>query len=168
MKYPRLLAASLLMGLIGSIGVVIAAGTADQITVVDAHVRLAPPGARATAAFMTLRNAGAPAASLVSAAASAASVTELHNHTNDGGVMRMRQVREILVPAKGEVQLKPGSYHVMLIDMKVPLNEGDKVAITLEFADGSSKTVDAAVIRATVEMRPHGENSGLDHSKMKH
>ena len=164
MKSALLLSASLMSGLIGPISPVNAAGTADQITVVDPYVRLAPPGAKTTAAFMTLRNAGVPEAKLVSAAAPVASATELHNHINDGGVMRMRQVKEIPVPVKGEVQLKPGSYHVMLIDMKVPLKEGDKVAITLGFADGSSKTVDVPVIRPTVEMMP----KGMDHSKMKH
>ncbi len=139
---------------------VFAAGTADQISVVDSYVRQAPPGAKATGAFMTLRNAGDKAVALVSAAATAASITELHNHINDGGVMRMRQVKEIVVPANGEVLLKPGSYHVMLINMKAPLKEGDQVVITLGFADGSSKTVAAPVKRPTVE--------SMDHSKMKH
>ncbi|MDO8958651.1 MAG: copper chaperone PCu(A)C [Rhodocyclaceae bacterium] len=145
-----------------------AAGMADQISVVDPRVRLAPPGARATGAFMTLRNTGDKAIPVVSAAATAARITELHNHINDGGVMRMRQVKEIVVPAKGEVLLKPGSYHVMLIDMKVSLREGDQVAITLGFADGSSKTIEAPVKKPTADVPPKGDMGGMDHSKMKH
>lgn len=122
-----------------------AAGMADRIQVGDPHVRLAPPGARATGAFMALKNDGAEPAHLVSAASDAARVVELHDHINDGGVMRMRQIKEIIVPAKGETLLKPGSYHVMLIDMKAPLKEGDHVVITLEFSDGSRKEVHATV-----------------------
>ncbi|MBL8442065.1 MAG: copper chaperone PCu(A)C, partial [Betaproteobacteria bacterium] len=50
-------------------------------------------------------------------------------------------------PAKGEAKLEPGGLHVMLIDLKTPLKEGGRVALTLGFADGSSKTVDAKVVR---------------------
>ncbi len=145
-----------------------AAGMADQISVADPRVRLAPPGARVTSAYMTFRNAGDKAARVVSAASPFAKITELHNHINDGGVMRMRQVKEIVVPAKGEVLLKPGSYHVMLIDMKVSLREGDQVAITLGFADGSSKTIEAPVKKPTVDVPPQGDMGGMDHGKMKH
>jgi hypothetical protein len=141
-----------------------AAGFADQVGVVDPYVRMAPPGSKTTAAFMTLKNAGDKEAKLVTAAAPAASVTELHNHINDGGVMRMRQVKEIAVPARGEVALKPGGYHVMLIDMKAPLKEGDHVVITLGFADGSSKEVHATVRKSMIGM-PVQE---MDHGKMKH
>ena len=128
--------------------------TAGQISVLNAYVRLAPPGAKVTGAFMTLRNAGDREARLLSAVAAAASVTELHSHSNDDGVMRMRQVKEIIVPAKGEVHLKPGSFHVMLIDMKTPLKEGDQVAISLGFADGSSKRAEVPVIRPTTVIAP--------------
>jgi copper(I)-binding protein len=140
-----------------------AAGAADQVSVVDPYVRMAPPGAKATGAFMTIRNGGDKETKVVTAASQAANITELHNHINDGGVMRMRQVKEIAVPAKGEAQLKPGGYHVMLIDMKAPLKEGDHVVITLGFADGSSKEVHATVKKPTAGGMPMQE---MDHSKM--
>ncbi|MBA3032393.1 MAG: copper chaperone PCu(A)C [Gammaproteobacteria bacterium] len=154
-----------LLALIGCAAPAWSAGMADQVSVIDPHVRQAPPGAKVTGAYMTLRNAGDRAVPLVTAGSVAAHITELHNHINDGGVMRMRQVKEIVVPAKGEVMLKPGSYHVMLIDMKAPLKDGDTVAITLGFADGSSKTIDVPVKRPTAAMLPKGD---MDHSKMKH
>lgn len=118
---------------------------ADQVGIGDPYVRLAPPNAKATGAFMVLRNGADRDATLVGAASSAAKIVELHNHVNDGGVMRMREVKEIVVPARGEVALKPGSFHVMLIDMKAPLKEGEEVAIQLGFADGSRKEVRAPV-----------------------
>lgn len=150
----RLLLVSLLAGAFAIPA--LAAGVADRIEVVDPYVRMAPPGAKATGAFMLLRNAGEQDTQLVAAASAAASVTELHNHINDGGVMRMRQVKEIAVPARGEAQLKPGGYHVMLIDMKAPLKEGDHAVITLKFADGSSKEVHAPVKRPSATMSMPG------------
>lgn len=121
---------------------------ADAITIIDPYVRLAPPGARATGAYMVVRNAGETALSIVKAASPAAKTVELHTHIHDGGVMRMRQVKDIPLPAKGEAVLAPGGYHVMLIDMKAPLKEGDKVAITLGFSDGSTKSIEAPVRRS--------------------
>lgn len=146
---------------------VFAAGLADQLSVVDPYVRQAPPSARATGAFMTIRNTSDKTVQVVKAASSVAKVTELHNHINDNGVMRMRQVKEISVPAKGEVQLKPGSYHVMLIDMQAPLKEGDTVAITLGFSDGGTLTVQAPVRNPLAEM-PMKNMGTMDHSKMGH
>lgn len=140
-----------------------AAGVAEQISVVDPYVRMAPPGAKATGAFMIIKNAGDKDAQLVNANTQSANITELHNHINDNGVMRMRQVKEIAVPAKGEAVLKPGGYHVMLIDMKAPLKEGDHVVIKLGFADGSSKEVHAPVTKSNI-----GMPVPMDHSKMKH
>lgn len=142
---------------------VFAAGVADQINVVDPYVRMAPPGAKATGAFMVIKNAGDKDAQLVNANTQSSNITELHNHINDNGVMRMRQVKEIAIPAKGEAVLKPGGYHVMLIDMKAPLKEGDHVVIKLGFADGSSKEVHAPVTKSTI-----GMPAPMDHSKMKH
>jgi len=72
-------------------------------------------------------------------------------------------VKEIALPAKGEAVLQPGGYHVMLIDMKTPLKEGDKVAITLGFSDGGSKTVEAPVVKPMGGGMPM-----MDHSKMMH
>lgn len=123
----------------------IAAGAADQVTVVDPYVRLAPPGAMATGAFMVLKNAGGKDVKLVKAGSGIAKITELHTHINDGGVMKMRPVPDIDIKAGGEAVLQPGGLHVMLIDLKGPVKEGDKVAITLDFDDGSSKEIEAPV-----------------------
>ena len=59
--------------------------------------------------------------------------------------MKMVAVDKISVPARGQAELKPGSYHIMLIDMKAPLKEGDAVPIMLTFDDGSSQRIDAPV-----------------------
>jgi periplasmic copper chaperone A len=134
-----------------------AAGAADSVGVVDPYVRLMPPGARTTAAFMVLRNAGDKAARLVKAESAAAKTVELHTHLNEGGMMMMRQVPAIEIKAKGETALKPGGYHVMLIE-PVAMHEGDKVAITLGFDDGRSKKIEATV------KSPEAEPAAMDHS----
>jgi copper(I)-binding protein len=140
-----------------------AAGLADQINVVDPYVRMSPPGSKTTIAFMLLRNSGDKEVKLVKANSTVAGVTELHNHINDNGVMRMRQVKEITIPAKGEARLQPSGYHVMLIDVKAPLKEGEHVVINLGFVDGSSKDVHAPVTKSNI-----GMPAPMDHSKMKH
>ena len=128
----------------GSVGFA-ASGTAGQIAVADPHVRLMPPGIRTSAAYMTLGNDGDSDVLVIAAACPSAGAAELHNHIDDHGVLRMRRVKEIVVPARGMVALRPGGYHVMLIDLKTTLKAGDQLAITLLFADGSSKTVEAPV-----------------------
>jgi hypothetical protein len=152
-------------------GPTFAAGAADAITVVDPYVRQAPPGAMATGAFMVIRNAGAKDVKLVKADNPATKVTELHTHINDGGVMKMRPVKDIPIKAKGETALKPGGLHVMLIDMRAPMKEGDVVPITLTFDDGSSKKVDVPVKKPTANDMPMGGMGGMgahDMSQHKH
>lgn len=101
-----------------------------------------------TGAFMVIENTTDTAERLVSAsvAADIASVVEIHETTmgaND--TMQMRPVGGIDVPANGSVELKPGSYHVMLIDVQQTLNPGDTVTLTLTFESGKTLTVEADV-----------------------
>jgi hypothetical protein len=148
MKKISLLAAGLLI----SAGAF--AGAADNVTVQDPYVRLAPPNAPATGAFMVIKNNGDKDVKVLKADNPASKVTELHTHLNEGGVMKMRPVPAIEVKAKGEAVLKPGGLHVMLIDLKAPMKEGDVVPITLTFDDGSSKKVDAKVVKPTAAPAP--------------
>lgn len=123
------------------------AGAADFVVVQEPYVRLAPPNAQASGAFMVLKNGSDREIKLVKAENPASKFTELHTHINDNGVMRMRQVPDIVIPAKGEAVLKPGGLHVMLINMKAPLSEGQVVPFTLTFDDGSSKQVEVKVMK---------------------
>ena len=127
-----------------------ASGVAEKISVVDPYVRMPPPGSRIAAAYMRLQNAGDQEARLVSVIAPAARAAELHNHINDKGIMRMRRVSAIAVPARGEVALQPDGYHLMLIDLATPLKEGERVTLILGFNDGSRKEVDALVKRSLI------------------
>ena len=130
------------------------AADADRVSVVDPYVRLAPPNAMATGAFMVIRNAGERDVRVVRASNPASRITELHTHLHENGVMKMRPVPAIDIKAGGEAVLKPGGLHVMLIDLKTPLQEGGRLPITLEFADGSSLRVEAPVVRPTAGGMP--------------
>lgn len=121
-----------------------AAGAAT-VEVKDAYVRLMPPTQKVTGAFMTLVNTSDSVRAAVSAKSSVSEVSELHNHINNNGVMQMRQVDKIEVPAGGSTELKPGGYHVMLINLTKPLQLGQMVDITLNFDDGSSTEFQAEV-----------------------
>mgnify|MGYP001193145995 FL=1 len=117
----------------------------SDLTVVAPYVRLSPPGTANTAAFMTIRNTGNSDRKLLRVESPVARSVELHSHSNDHGVMRMRQVTEIELKPGVHTELKPGSYHVMLIDLRQPLQEGDTVPLTLSFDDGDSSRIDAPV-----------------------
>ena len=104
-----------------------------EVTVADAWVRGTVAGQKATGAFMQLKSSADTA--LVSAASPVAAVVEIHEMKMDGGVMKMSAVRSLAVPAGKTTELKPGGYHVMLMELRQPLKEGETVPVTLNFED---------------------------------
>ena len=144
---------------------------ADSLIVDDPYVREMPPTAPATGAFMTFINESNQDIIIVRADSDAAKVVELHTHIHDQGVMRMREIPEIVVPAMGQTELKPGGLHIMLINPTRSLAEGDKVAIDLFFKDGSQSQVEAEV-RKIMGMgqgrgmkHGHGQGHGMQHGQ---
>lgn len=111
-----------------------AASTAwAQVKVDGAWARATVQGQKATGAFMQLT---APLATrLVGVSTPVAGVAEIHEMKMDGGVMKMRAMPALDLPAKQTVELKPGSYHLMLMDLKAPLMKDSSVALTLTFKD---------------------------------
>jgi len=97
------------------------------------------------AVYVTLSNTGSQPDALVSAATDAARTAELHEVLKEGGVMKMRPVKSIPVPAGGNVELKPGGYHIMLLDLKHDLKAGEKIPVTLKFEHGGEVRIEAAV-----------------------
>lgn len=97
------------------------------------------------AVYATIANTGREADALVSATSDASQTVELHEVKHEGGVMKMRPVPKIAVPAGGKVEMKPGGYHVMLLGLKHDLKPGDKVAVTLKFERGGEVRVDVPV-----------------------
>ncbi|MFO7646576.1 copper chaperone PCu(A)C [Halomonas campaniensis] len=123
---------------------------AQSLSVEEAQVRAVPPVSTTSAAFMVLHNGGEADLAVVDARSPAARVTELHNHVDVDGVMQMRRVDEIGVPAGGSTELAPGGLHLMLIDLVAPLQEGEEVEITLVLDNDQDLTLSAPVRRIEV------------------
>ena len=108
-------------------------------------VRLLPPGQPHTAAFMVLRNTGGRDLALIGAESAVSRAAELHDHKMVDGMMRMREVGQIALPAGTRTALEPGGLHVMLIDLHEPLRAGQRVPITLVFDDAPRLELHAPV-----------------------
>lgn len=118
---------------------------AGGVTVVAPWARATPGGAKIGGAYLELKAAAGAGDRLVSAASTAAGTVEIHEHVNEGGVMKMRRVDGLAVPAGGSVTLKPGGYHLMLMDLKRPLKQGDKLQLTLTFEKAGTLSVEGPV-----------------------
>jgi len=96
--------------------------------------RATPKGTKIGAGYLTIKNTGSAPDRLVGGSMADAVSVEIHEMTMDGGVMKMRPVAGGLEIKPGEtVELKPGSFHIMLTGLKQPLEKGQKVKGTLEF-----------------------------------
>jgi copper(I)-binding protein len=138
----------------------------SSIALTDTWSRETAAGQNAGGAFMTIANTGTAADRLTGGSTPVAGRVEIHTMTMEGDVMKMRQLEDGLeIPAGGEVTLKPGSFHVMLMDLKQPLKAGETVPLTLTFAGAGTVETELEVQHAgTVapdmkhgeEGRPHG------------
>jgi copper(I)-binding protein len=129
---------------------------AQSITITEPWARATVPGQKATGAFMTLT--AKSNSKLVAASSPAAGITEIHEMKMDKDVMRMSAVPALELPAGKAVELKPGGYHVMLMDLKGPLADKSSIAMTLTLEDtkGQKSHVDVQVpVRAMTPMSMH-------------
>lgn len=116
-----------------------------QVAIKDPWVRATVAQQTATGAFMQIT---APTDSkLVDARSPAAGIVEIHEMKLENNVMKMRAVTALELPAGKAVELKPGGYHVMLMDLKGPVKEGDSVPLTLVF-EGKDKKRETVEIKA--------------------
>lgn len=113
------------------VGATVHAQTAAPVAVDAAWARATVAGQKATGAFMRLT--ATEATRLVRAESPSAGVTEVHEMTMNGNIMKMRAIAGLDLPAGKAVELKPGSYHIMLMDLKAPLTKGTQVPVTLVF-----------------------------------
>lgn len=129
-----------------------------EVTVKDAWVRGTTPAQKATGAFMEITSS--EAASLLSAASPLAGVVEVHSMKMEDGVMKMRALRKMDLPAGKAVKLQPGGNHIMLMDLKQQMKKGDVVPITLK-VEGMDKKVQTIEIKA--EVRDLATPATMDH-----
>lgn len=145
-------AAGLLMGLI------VAGAAWGQVKVEGGWARATVQGQKATGAFMKLT---APQATrLVAVSTPVAGVAEIHEMKMDGSVMQMRALPVLDLPANQAVELKPGSYHLMLMDLKAPLMKDSSIALTLTFKDAKGvETKQQVSVPVTTGMpQGHGDH----------
>lgn len=107
--------------------------------------RATPPGAKAAGVFMTIQNRGNDADRLVSASSPVAGVVQIHDMKMDGGMMKMREINGLDIKPGATVELKPGGYHVMLMELKQPLKQGETVPVTLRFEKAGTVEIKASI-----------------------
>lgn len=144
---------------VGSVAAGCSSGSAS-IVIADPWVRNSPAVAGAGAAYMRIENSGSAADALVGVSSPAATTAEVHETYviesappsasdgmgGSGEMMGMRPIARLDIPAGGTVELKPGGYHIMLMNLTRELKPGDKIEITLKFEE-------AGEIKITAEVR---------------
>jgi len=106
----------------------------DAVSISDAYTRATVPGQKVAGGFLKIQNKGNTPDQLISASSPSAGEVQLHEMAMEGNVMKMRQVKDIVVPANGSVELKPGGYHLMFLDLKGPFIAGETVPVKLKFS----------------------------------
>ena len=107
--------------------------TLGSVTIAGPWSREMPPNAPNGAAYFRVENRGGEPDRIVFARTDIAETVELHTHEMDGGMMKMRQVESVEIPAGGEVLFKPHGLHVMLFGLKQPLVGGESFDLTVVF-----------------------------------
>ena len=134
----------------------VAAPAFAQIKVENPWARATAPGAKVGAGYMKI---SAPKGDrLVGASSSAAARVELHVTQKHGDMLMMREVKAYEIPAGGSFELAPGGAHLMLVDLKAPLQEGGKVPLTLRFAKAGEMNIE-------LDVRPLSGAPPMEHGK---
>lgn len=122
------------------------------IKIENAYTRATAPGQQVAGGFLKIENKGA-ADQLISASSPVAGEVQLHEMAMEGNVMKMRQVKDIAVPANGAVELKPGGLHIMFMNIKAPLAAGETVPVKLKFAKAGEVEVKFPVNATTMPIK---------------
>lgn len=126
---------------------------AGDLVITQAWSRATPGGAKVGGGFFTIENKGTAPDQLLGASADVAAKVEIHEMATVDGVMKMRELEKGLAIEPGKtVKLAPGGYHLMLMDLKSPLKQGDKVPVTLEFQK-------AGKVQVSLDVEGIGANS---------
>jgi copper(I)-binding protein len=130
---------------------------APSVKVANAWARATVPGQNTGAAYVDLTSDRG--AALVAAGSPLAARVELHSMTNEGGVMRMRQLPKVDLPAGQTVKLEPSGVHLMLVDLKQPLKPGDRLPLVLSVQSSgmslTTLTIEAEVRAANGPQHSH-------------
>jgi copper(I)-binding protein len=133
---------------------------AGDLVITQAWSRATPTGAKVAGGYLTVENKGSAADKLIAGSADVAGKVEIHEMAMDGGVMKMRPLDQGLVIEPGKtVKLAPGGFHIMLMDLKSQLKQGEKVPLTLQFEKAGKVNVSLDV-QGVGAQAPGGDHSG--------
>ena len=122
--------------------------TASDLSITDAWVRATIGQTTVTAGYVTIENTGAESDRLIEIRTDVAAKTEMHRTTTDeGSVIRMRQIDALDIRSGEALSFKPGGDHLMLLGIANPLTAGDEISLTLTFENAGDVTVGALVAR---------------------
>lgn len=116
--------------------VAIAAHAQGKLSVQDAWIRAAPPGARMMAGYATLTNTGDAPLSVLTVQSDAFRQSSIHETVVERDVSRMRELPRVDLAPGATIQMKPGGAHLMLVEPRHPIRAGEKVRIVFLLADG--------------------------------
>ena len=132
---------------------------AGHVTVSNAWVRATAPGQEVAGAFMDIQSE--TDARLVAARSAVIPHVEVHEMKMDGDVMRMREVKSIKLPKGETVSLKPGGYHIMLLNLKKPIAAGDKIPLTLVIETKGKR--EKVQVEAVAKSPMEGSDGAMQH-----
>lgn len=151
-----------------------------SIHVMSAWSREVPPVSENGAAYLTLKNYSEASDRLVGASSPVSARVEIHTHEMEAGLMKMRRLESVILNPGEYVKFEPGKRHLMLIGLKQPLREGERIPLTLEFENAPTLEVVVTIESmdadgpATAghehsEMHPHhqGHGHGMAHEQKK-
>lgn len=128
-----------------------------------------PPGAVTAGGYLTVTNNGETDDTLTGGSASFSEITEIHEMKMVEDVMKMRHLEQgLLIPAGESVELKPGGFHMMFMQLTNSLKEGDSISGTLNFAAAGEVSVQYEVLNRGEYMSAQPKGEGSSHHGMKH
>lgn len=118
-----------------------------ELSVSNAQVKMFIPGTSKSAAYLTLSNQSNKAIELIKAEVAGVKRVEIHEHQHHEGMMRMRKLDKLTIPALEQVTFQPGGLHLMLFEQVDEFKLGEKIKVTLTFANGEQKNTEATVVK---------------------
>ncbi|OED50822.1 hypothetical protein ACH42_00640 [Endozoicomonas sp. (ex Bugula neritina AB1)] len=118
-----------------------------RVQLKNGSARATVPGMSSSAVYFSIHNGGKQSIRLTGVESPLAKKSELHTTVMNNGMMRMQEVEVLEIPAGGDVELKPGGYHVMLMGLNEQIKPGEHVPVTLSFSNGETVTIHAMAMK---------------------
>lgn len=128
-------------------GLMFSAFSEPKIIVENPWIRAVSPFSKNTALFMTIVNKSDKQDILVSVKTDIAKMSMIHKTVEENGVMKMKHIKNLVIPPHSKIELKPGTLHIMIMGLKRPIKEGEKIKVNLMFKHSGNIEISAPVLR---------------------